>query len=314
MNYRDFQKTLRAHVSFNLVENTDFLNNVHMYYQPEISKARFRNPWRKLMIGFTGIVLLAMLSLGIVFQFDIKASITLDLNPSLEININRFNRVVSVEALNSDGDEIVDNLRRDSGSLAKVLEEIRYQTIALGYATADNVTMLFGVSAKNYETENMIKAEILECYGDSLTTLLILNKHTEVSTSIFSGYAYLSVADQEGGAEYNATTTATSYITTAAATWPASTTSDYNDYATTIDSSSSNDVNSKWQISDSGVFSEDEFVNFAQTLGITDAKLQVVLKVFFYYPQYVHESDIELLAAMNLSDLLVLYNNIVSSS
>ncbi len=302
MNYRDFQKTLREHVSFNLVEKTDFLNNVQMYHQPEISKSQFRHPWRKFAIGLAGLALVALLSLGLVFQFDTMASITIDVNPSLEININRLNRVTSVEPLNPDGITIVDNLRYDSGSLEKVLNEIKYQNIVLGYGTEDSLTMLFGVSADDYDTENKLKAKILSCYSENDITVLVLNKHSEVPSSIYSGYAFV-IADSETP-EYISTTAATMPATTAA-TMPGTTTA-YND-STTNDGTGVITDSYKMQLSAALVLSEEEYVNLAQTLGITDAKLQVVLRVFLYYSQYVHESDLDLLAEMDLSELLNLY-------
>ncbi len=301
MNYREFQKILKNHVSFKLVEKADFLNNVQNYFQPEISKSQFRHPWRKLAFGLAGLVLVAMLSLGLVFQFDKQATLTLDINPSLMININRFNRVLSVEALNPDGELIVNNLRYDSGSLIKVLDEIKYQNIVFGYASESNLTMLFGVSASDYEVESRLKTKILNFYSEEDIMVLVLNKHTEVALSIYSGYAVISAESEMP-----------EYITTTAATIPQTTTA-YNYVSSTDNSGVDVSDNFKIQFFASRSLSEEEYVSLAESLGITDAKLQVVLSVFLFYSQFVSELDLERLAQMDLSELFVLYNNAIDS-
>jgi len=160
--------------------------------------------------------------------------------------------------------------------------------------------MLFGVSADDYKTENRLKTAILGyCTTDDIT-VLVLNKHSQASTNIYSGYAYVIAETEQSG-----------YISTTAATMPAMTTVDYYD-STTNDVSIFTTENFKMRFSTAGVLSEEEYVNLAQTLGITDAKLQIVLQVFLYYSQFVQESDLELLAEMNLSDLVNLYNNTIN--
>ena len=52
-------------------------------------------------------VLLLMLSVGGVLYMTPVSSISVDINPSLELGVNRFDRVISAKAYNSDGEKLL---------------------------------------------------------------------------------------------------------------------------------------------------------------------------------------------------------------
>lgn len=56
--------------------------------------------------------------------FTPTASISIDINPSLELGINRFDRVVSVEGYNDDGKELADSLDVMYQTYTQAVEEI----------------------------------------------------------------------------------------------------------------------------------------------------------------------------------------------
>lgn len=65
---------------------------------------------RRLAVAMACLVLLCLGCGGWVY-FTPTAAIQIDINPSLELRVNRFDRVVSVEAGNADGQQLADTLQ-----------------------------------------------------------------------------------------------------------------------------------------------------------------------------------------------------------
>ncbi len=66
--------------------------------------------------------------------------VTLDVNPSIEYTLNRFDQVVSIDCMNEEGQEIVDNISEDMPKFAS-FEDVFRMTVdelyKLGYLTGD---------------------------------------------------------------------------------------------------------------------------------------------------------------------------------
>lgn len=69
----------------------------------------YRHVSYKFLVSVTA-CLLFLLAGGYWFYFIPTASISIDINPSVELGINRFDKVVSVHAYNHDGQELADSL------------------------------------------------------------------------------------------------------------------------------------------------------------------------------------------------------------
>ena len=70
-----------------------------------------RNKWmRRLAPVLACFLFLVVLSGGSYTFFSSAAVISVDVNPSIELSINRFDRVIDVEGYNADGEELADSL------------------------------------------------------------------------------------------------------------------------------------------------------------------------------------------------------------
>lgn len=70
---------------------------------------RYRHVSYKYLVSVT-VCFLFILAGGYWLYFIPTASISIDINPSVELGINRFDKVVSIHAYNSDGQELADSL------------------------------------------------------------------------------------------------------------------------------------------------------------------------------------------------------------
>ena len=64
----------------------------------------------RLVIPAAIVAVFLLLCGGYYLYFIPTATISIDINPSLELSINRFDRVISVEGYNSDGKMLADTL------------------------------------------------------------------------------------------------------------------------------------------------------------------------------------------------------------
>lgn len=65
---------------------------------------------RRLIPAFSTIAAAAVMMVGIWIYLTPVSVISIDVNPSLEMDVNRFNHVVDVNAYNSDGQQLADQL------------------------------------------------------------------------------------------------------------------------------------------------------------------------------------------------------------
>lgn len=90
------------------------------------------------------------------------AYISIDINPSLELGINRFDRVVSVEGFNDDGRTLADTLDIKYLDYNEALEQLLSQQIVEDYLTEDAL-MSVTVSCSDEEKSSEILQDVESC-------------------------------------------------------------------------------------------------------------------------------------------------------
>lgn len=74
------------------------------------ARARNRSPRRYLAMAAACLILLLVGVSGYRFYFTPTTILSIDINPSMELGVNRFDQVVSIQAYNQDGKELADSL------------------------------------------------------------------------------------------------------------------------------------------------------------------------------------------------------------
>lgn len=124
---------------------------------------------RRRILAAAAACLALVLFAGAGLYFTPTAHINIDINPSLELGINRFDRVISVDALNNDGEALVQSLnlnfmgydealRRivDSQSVEAMLSEDEIMTVTVVETnTAQSANILSEVVAYAEEHGNI---------------------------------------------------------------------------------------------------------------------------------------------------------------
>ncbi|WP_235832663.1 anti-sigma factor domain-containing protein [Acetivibrio mesophilus] len=95
--------------------------------------------------------------------------VNVDINPSLEIVLNMYNRIIDVKALNPEGEKLIEDSYKNS-RLDEGVKKIIDSAVAQGFLTSDdeNAVMLT-VAGKNYEKVLKIKEEVGDTANKALT-------------------------------------------------------------------------------------------------------------------------------------------------
>ncbi|NLF48935.1 MAG: hypothetical protein GX582_04745 [Acholeplasmataceae bacterium] len=308
MKYRKFKEQLNQYASFSVPNNRDLLVNPSQYIQSELLATKTKPfQWLKLLT-LSGSLALILCALVLTFHFLPKTRITLDINPALKLTLNHYNRVIDVSGLDEEGDLLVDSLEKTSGSLSSVLESI--QAMALADQTLDSLAspMLFGIEGSNYQQEHKIKTIILAQFDLTLTPVIVINQHSEESPDRVYRYAMIEAATMipsTGMPEYS--TTACMTTTAMMNTTMGMTTQSAYSPSTDQPDTTSGVANSDYTVLNYSII---EFRVLAESLSITEAKLQLVLDIFVGYSEYQTYDHLVLLSQLSLQDLYPLYQNL----
>lgn len=114
---------------------------------------------------FSAAVYACLLFLMLGFRslfFTPTAEISIDINPSIALLVNRFDRVISVDAFNEDGRELSNALNIKYKNYADAIEEIiNHQTIAA--LLSDNELMAITVAGSNQVQSARILSNVEAC-------------------------------------------------------------------------------------------------------------------------------------------------------
>ncbi len=124
-------------------------------------------PKRKRLIfaPIMRIMVVLILSIGFFYSILTKAEtkITIDINPSMEFTVNRFNKVVSVKAYNDSGEVFIKKLNLSYCTTEEAINKIINLAEDMDYVSGDSNAVLLSVSSlsnSKYEYENKAKSAI----------------------------------------------------------------------------------------------------------------------------------------------------------
>ncbi|MBW6410086.1 anti-sigma-I factor RsgI family protein [Clostridium weizhouense] len=151
-----------------------------------INKRKNHNFMNELLGGFfmkRKLILSAALIVGIMtvgiggysYATTPKAYVSLDINPSVELGVNAFDKVVSVEGYNEDGEKILENEDLINENINDAVEELISNAIENGYVTPDNEAVISITTA----TDDIAMSEELQSSLENVTNEVLENNNIE---------------------------------------------------------------------------------------------------------------------------------------
>lgn len=318
MKLNQFRRILRENVHLPEPGDADFLarakETVPFPVAVSRDRRRFSSRFATLSAAFA---LVCTAFVFLVLGTRTSSTVSLDINPSVNLELNRFGRVIRVDPENADGEILVSALDRTRGSLEDVLDGILETASSLGYvASADSADLLFGISGSSYESEQSLEAEILSFLPEGEGETLFLNLHSDSESLLREG---LLTSTQTGVLEWFGFTMNDSGILTTTAVYTPSDLYETTSFAWYTDAEGkyvvpsmdgeigeANDASSvsKTLYSD---LSPEEFAALAESFGVSETKLNLALLVFNGYPTYILPSDLAYLCSRSVGELIALY-------
>ena len=187
--------------------------DVSSYLKKETPSRSFLN--LKVVYTFASLIILFIVAISINMINTPTTTLTFDINPSIEVKLNTFNKVVSVEAINQDGYAFIDALDYKNKSIDELLTEIQLVGTELGYFETSEAFMLVGVYADDYDAESKV-VDILD--SSIFFNCLTITQHYETDQlrlndidydsyfeTMFSRVESNESITQEGSADYQDT-------------------------------------------------------------------------------------------------------------
>lgn len=143
--------------------------------------------------------------LGALFTTQQAVSfVSIDVNPSIELSLNRYDRVVSAAAYNDDGEIVLKDVSVKGKKYAEAIDEIVESKAMHPYLKKD-AALTFTVAGKNSKKEAAVKKGIENCSGcrkyraQSCTAdVASIEKAHENGLSFGKYKAYLTLAEYDG--------------------------------------------------------------------------------------------------------------------
>lgn len=115
--------------------------------------------------------LICMLSF-VALYMQADAAIYLDVNPSVGLQINRFDRVVSAQARNADGEAILKDMDLKHTDVDVALNAILGSMVKHGYLTETSGTVLVSVECSNQKRADALKLEVSSQVEEEVDALI----------------------------------------------------------------------------------------------------------------------------------------------
>ncbi len=128
------------------------------------AKESSRTPvWKRIAALAAAFVLLlgsAVLIANFISLYDPGMIIALDVNPSIEIKVNKKEQVLEANALNEDAKTVLGDMNFKKLDLEVAINAIIGSMLSHGYLSADQNSILISVSSKDAQKAELIKASI----------------------------------------------------------------------------------------------------------------------------------------------------------
>ena len=163
----------RIHDAFESVHAEDELKEKtlsFLSYAGNVQAAARKKRTVRRLVPLLACVLLLFIGLGgSKLYFSTEFVISIDVNPSFEIGVNKFDRVVSVTGYNDDGENLVETLDIKNMDYRKALDKIFTGGVLAEYY-ARNEVVTVTVVGSDEPVDNSIIEDVQSCTGNYKNT------------------------------------------------------------------------------------------------------------------------------------------------
>lgn len=127
----------------------------------EMKKQVFRKPAKVVALASAAAAVVMMCGVTAWAYCTPYSYVSLDVNPSIEYSVNRFNRVLSVKAVNGDGEKILADLDLNNKTIDEAIQDTVGQIDKAGYfTTEDPGGIVIATSSENEQDSQELAADL----------------------------------------------------------------------------------------------------------------------------------------------------------
>ncbi len=144
------------------METHDYITKQEVVKKPLVYK-------RKLIAGFTGVMLLLIMFTGWTQFLKVDSVVDIDINPSIEIKTNKQDKVIEANALNKDGKIILNGMNLNGIEINTAVNAVVGSMFKNGYISVEKSSVLVSVENNNTEKAKVMQNNISSIISSSLT-------------------------------------------------------------------------------------------------------------------------------------------------
>jgi hypothetical protein len=143
---------------------------------PQKSILPFDNPFHHYHLVGVAVIICILIGLGGFAIYDYSrpvAFVTLDINPSIELSLNRYERVIDIRGLNTDGDDIVSTaLTVKNLRIEDALKELLQEIASRSYMDWQSSTVFLTVSSEQEEKSQDLKNKLKDVVESQMESII----------------------------------------------------------------------------------------------------------------------------------------------
>lgn len=137
---------------------------------------------KRLFLMAASFLLLVFLSSGIFLYNEPVSAVTIDINPSVELYVNRWNKIVKIVPLNDDGKNLVNELSIKNLDISNGIEKIYEKCKSENYITEDyKKDKAINIQVSNLKNHQLDLSTIeKKIEDDGINIIIDINKNKEI--------------------------------------------------------------------------------------------------------------------------------------
>jgi len=288
MTIRKLERIMRDSAHINVPFQQTIID-VASHHLPERQvHQRARRGWLRVALSSVTVGLVGAFSFVIAMTSQVKAIVTVDINPGISLSINGFNRVKTASGITADADAFLAGVSINGLTIAAAVDEIYQHAYELGIVEANDVSILIGISADDADTEANLTARLSSYTFDSPWNTVFFNRHVVIDERLYAGTVYED--SRFSGTDISPEFASDQAAIAAENDIPEATTS----YVRIL----------------SEAMTETLLKDLALLHGISETKMAIVIYVAITSGAYQSEAEFAALASMPVSELITLYETL----
>lgn len=287
---KDWNGLIKSSIETKIPYQTDFVEKI-VADAKDITYPSKRHLVFKIAMASLGLFIVSFLSLiGYKSYYTVTSSFTLDINPSVEVFMNKYDQVIDISPINDDGALLLSSMKKTSGNVDLVLDDILDTSEDLGFLTSTNQTILIGVSSDTVLNQTDLETDISTYFTNNTYQLFVIPTTTIDVDEVFTLFSTATIPEVSDSAPKT----------------------DENDLENYFNDVINSGVDATY--GESATYLTSSYMSlssyYTQLYNISEAHFALIMMIVELDQDYQDVDQLTILLSLNIDDLVSIYNNL----